>query len=177
MIGLPLQDQADAVLELGKRCANLDMERVGIYGWSFGGYFSAMAAMRRPDVFHAGVAGAPVTDWADYDTHYTERYMGLPQENVEGYRAANVLTYAGQLERPLLIIHGTSDDNVLFTHALKMANALFRVGKPFEFLPLSGFTHIVPDPLVSKRLYGRMLGFFETHVKGRDTGAASKQGS
>ncbi|ANM32093.1 hypothetical protein ABI59_05135 [Acidobacteria bacterium Mor1] len=177
LIELPLQDQADAVVELGKRCANLDMQRVGIYGWSFGGYFSAMAAMRRPDVFHAGVAGAPVTDWADYDTHYTERYMGLPQENVAGYRAANVLTYAEQLERPLLIIHGTSDDNVLFTHALKMANALFRSGKPFEFLPLSGFTHIVPDPLVSRRLYGRMLGFFETHVKGRAVGEIEKQGS
>ena len=167
LIDIPLRDQSEGLERLGRACPNLDMNRVGIYGWSFGGYFSAMAAMRRPDLFHAGVAGAPVTDWADYDTHYTERYMGLPQENKKGYRDANVLTYAPELTRPLLIIHGTSDDNVLFTHSLKMADALFRAGKPFDFLPLSGFTHIVPEPVVSERLYTRMMDFFQRNVRNR----------
>jgi dipeptidyl-peptidase-4 len=126
-----------------------------------------MAVMRRPDVFHAGVAGAPVVDWADYDTHYTERYMGLPQDNPSGYDASNVLTWAPDLTRPLLIIHGTADDNVYFMHTLKLADALFRAGRDFELLPLSGFTHMVPDPLVTERLYTRIMRFLDEHVKQR----------
>ncbi len=165
LIEVPLADQVAALRALGQRHPELDLERVGIYGWSFGGYFSAMAAMRRPDVFHAGVVGAPVVDWQDYDTHYTERYMDLPQHNPDGYAASNVLTWAGKLERPLLIIHGTADDNVYFVHSLKLVNALFREGKPFEFLPLAGFTHMVPDPLVTQRLYGRIMQFFEGHLR------------
>lgn len=164
LIELPLKDQADAVTALAARYPEMDASRVGIYGWSFGGYFSAHAVMRRPDVFHAGVAGAPVADWADYDTHYTERYMDLPQNNPEGYRRANVLTHAGSLARPLLIIHGTADDNVYFMHSLKMTEALFRAGKEFEFLPLAGFTHMVPDPLVTTRLYARIAAFFEREL-------------
>ena len=156
-----------ALQELGRKLDFLDLSRVGIYGWSFGGYFSAMAVMRRPDVFHAGVAGAPVVDWLDYDTHYTERYMGLPQDNPSGYEAANVLTWAGNLSRPLLIIHGTADDNVYFMHSLKLADALFRAGRDFELLPLSGLTHMVPDPLVTERLYTRIMRFFDQNVKQR----------
>jgi dipeptidyl-peptidase-4 len=167
LIDIPLRDQADALQELGRTLDFLDLSRVGIYGWSFGGYFSAMAVMRRPDVFHAGVAGAPVVDWGDYDTHYTERYMGLPQDNPSGYDASNVLTWAPDLSRPLLIIHGTADDNVYFMHSLKLADALFRAGRDFELLPLRGFTHMVPDPLVTERLYTRIMSFFEEHVKQR----------
>ena len=137
---------------------------MGIYAWSFGGYFSAMAVMRRADVFRAGVAGAPVADWLDYDTHYTERYMGLPAENVAGYRDASALTWAKDLSAALLIIHGTADDNVYFVHSLHLADALFRAGKHFELLPLPGFTHMVPDPLVVERLYGRIMSFFQEHV-------------
>ena len=147
---------------LADRHPELDLERVGIYGWSFGGYFSAMAVMRRPDVFHAAVAGAPVVDWMDYDLHYTERYMDLPADNPAGYRASNVLTYAADLSRPLLLIHGTSDDNVYFMHSLKLADALFRSGRPFEFLPLSGLTHMVPDPLGSGRLMATTGAFDQT---------------
>ena len=165
LIGIPLDDQVAALEGLGRKWDALDLSRVGIYGWSFGGYFSAMAVMRRPDVFAAGVAGAPVVDWLDYDTHYTERYMGLPEENPSGYEAANVLTYARDLSRPLLIIHGTVDDNVYFMHSLKLADALFRAGKHYEFLPLAGFTHMVPDPLVTERLYARIMRFFEENVK------------
>ena len=129
--------------------------------------------MRRPDVFRAGVAGAPVADFRDYDTHYTERYMGLLKENASGYRASSVLTYADKLERPLLIIHGTSDDNVYFLHSLKLCDALFRAGKPFEFVPLAGFTHMVPDPLVTNRLYGRVASFLEKNVAGNTAGGAA----
>ncbi|MHC4416432.1 MAG: S9 family peptidase, partial [Planctomycetota bacterium] len=168
LIDIPLQDQVRGLRMLTGACDALDLSRVGIYGWSFGGYFSAMAVMRRPDVFHAGVAGAPVVDWLDYDTHYTERYMGLPQENLSGYEAANVLTYAGGLSRPLLVIHGTADDNVYFMHSLKLADALFRAGRHFELLPLPGFTHMVPDPLVTRRLYTRIVSFFDAHLKNGD---------
>ncbi len=160
LIDIPLKDQCDALKMLGEKFPEMDMSRVGITGWSFGGYFSAMAAMRRPDVFKCGVAGAPVCAWEDYDTHYTERYMSLPGQNPEGYKASNVLTYCKDLTVPLLIIHGTADDNVYFMHSLKMTGELFRNGREFEFLPLAGFTHMVPDPVVMQRLQGRVADFF-----------------
>jgi dipeptidyl-peptidase 4 len=165
LIEIPLEDQVAGLRALGEKYPEMDMSRVGIYGWSFGGYFAAMAVMRRPDVFHVGVAGAPVADWRDYDTHYTERYMGLPEENPAGYEAASVLTYCKDLERPLLIVHGTADDNVYFMHALKMSNALFRAGKHHELLPLSDFTHMVADPLVTTRLYERITGFLAENLQ------------
>ncbi|HEY6868094.1 MAG TPA: S9 family peptidase, partial [Candidatus Eisenbacteria bacterium] len=160
---VPLEDQVSALrtLTIGP---GLDLKRVGIFGWSFGGYLSAMAAMRHPDVFRAAVAGAPVTDWLDYDTHYTERYLDLPRLDPQGYRANSVLTWAPDLKVPLMIVHGTSDDNVYFTNSLKLCDALFRAGKDFEFVPLPGFTHMVPDPVVTTRLYGRILTFFERHL-------------
>lgn len=164
LIDAPLEDQVAVLQALGRRYTELDLSRVGIYGWSFGGYFSAMATLRRPDVFHAGVAGAPVIDWRDYDTHYTERYMGRPEDNPEGYRTCSALTYADQLRRPLLLIHGTTDDNVYFTNTLKMHDALFRAGKPHDLLVLSGFTHMVPDPNVTTRLYERIVMFFKKHL-------------
>jgi len=164
LIDVPLDDQVAVLKALGRRYAELDLSRVGIFGWSFGGYFSAMATLRRPDVFHAGVAGAPVIDWRDYDTHYTERYMGRPEDNPDGYRTCSALTYADQLRRPLLLIHGTTDDNVYFTNTLKMHDALFRAGKPHDLLVLSGFTHMVPDPNVTTRLYERIVLFFKEHL-------------
>ncbi len=165
LIKVPLDDQVAGLQALGKKYHELDLEHVGIFGWSFGGYFSAHAVMQRPDVYHVGVAGAPVADWRDYDTHYTERYMGLPQKNKQGYDDASVLTYADKLSRPLLLIHGTADDNVYFTHSLKISNALFRAGKQHEFLVLSDFTHMVADPLVTERLYERIMQFFIANLK------------
>ncbi len=162
---IALNDQIDALRALGAKHPEMDLSRVGVYGWSFGGYFSAMAAMRRPDVFKCAIAGAPVADWRDYDTHYTERYMGLPDANREGYDKASVLTYCKDLKVPLLIIHGTADDNVYFMHSLKMCDALFRAGRKFEFLALPGFTHMVPDPVVTKSLYSRMAEFFVEHLQ------------
>ncbi len=163
-IDVPLADQVDALQALGARFPEMDLDRVGVYGWSFGGYFSAMAVMQRPDVFRAGIAGAPVADWSDYDTHYTERYLGLPSENPTGYASSSVLTHAPELTRPLLIAHGTSDDNVYFTHAIKMSDALLRAGRDHELLPLSGFTHMVAEPAMMRSLYGRFASFFERNL-------------
>lgn len=165
VITLPLHEQTEVLRALAGSNPELDLSRVGIWGWSFGGYFSAHAAMRRPDFYRAGVAGAPVCDWLDYDTHYTERYMGLPTENAPGYASTNVLTYAADLRVPLLVIHGTADDNVYLVHSLKMADALFRAGRSFEFLPLAGVTHAPNEPEVARRLQARIARFLITHVR------------
>ena len=161
----PLADQVAGLRALGARFADeMDLARVGIFGWSFGGTFAAYAVARRPDVFHAAVAVAPVVDWADYDTHYTERYLGLPETNPEGYARSSVLPWVGELARPLLLVHGTADDNVYFFHTLKLVAALFREGRPFDFLPLVGETHSVSDALVTKRLYTRLVEHFRRHL-------------
>jgi dipeptidyl-peptidase-4 len=174
LIDVPLEDQVAGLKALGAKHPEMDLSRVGITGWSFGGYFSAMGAMRRPDVYKAAVAGAPVCDFRDYDTHYTERYMGLPDENKAGYEASSVVTYCKDLSVPLLIIHGSADDNVYFLHSLKMTEALFRAGKKFEFLPLAGFTHMVPDPNVTIRLNSRIAAFFKQHLGEPRTSSAAQ---
>jgi dipeptidyl-peptidase 4 len=161
---VPLADQSETLIALGKERAYLDMERVGIFGWSFGGYLSALAVMERPDVFHAAAAGAPVTDWLDYDTHYTERYMGAPQRAAEAYAAESPLRKAARLSRPLLILHGTADDNVYFSHSLKLADALLRAGRRFELAPLAGQTHRVNDPELFRAQWERIAGFFLEHL-------------
>jgi dipeptidyl-peptidase-4 len=161
---VPLEDQVRGLHALGEQYPALDLKRVGIDGWSFGGYLAAQAVLRRPDVFRAGVAGAPVTDWYDYDTHYTERYLGIPPAAEAVYREASLLTYASELRRPLLLMHGTADDNVYFCHTLKLVNALFRNGKDYDLLPLSGLTHMVPDPVVMERLHGRIVRFLQKHL-------------
>jgi dipeptidyl-peptidase-4 len=161
---VPLLDQVAGLKALGAKFPEMDLGRVGIYGWSFGGYMAALAAMREPDVFKAAVAGAPVVDWLDYDTHYTERYLGLPDRHAAAYREASLLTYAKELRRPLLLIHGTADDNVYFRHTLKLANALFREGKDCDLLPLPGLTHMVPDPVVMQRMYGKFARYFKKHL-------------
>ncbi|HTW33553.1 MAG TPA: DPP IV N-terminal domain-containing protein [Rhizomicrobium sp.] len=162
-IDIPLADQIDALKALGKRVPQMDMTRVGVFGWSFGGYFSAMATIRRPDVFAAGVAGAPVVDWQDYDTFYTERYMGLPQENPDGYRKSSVLTYAANLQRPLLIVHGVTDDNVHFQNTMQLTLALLKAGRPYDLLLLPG-THMLADDLLRARETERQMEFFAKHL-------------
>lgn len=166
LIAKPLDDQARVLQELGRGLPELDLERVGVFGWSFGGYFAAMAAMQRPDLFKAAVAGAPVADWELYDTHYTERYLGNPNEDPEAYRRSSVLEVAKNLSRPLLIVHGTADDNVYFVHSLRMIDALFAAGRPFEFLPLAGSTHVLADPPAVERLWKRVRDFFRAELTG-----------
>jgi dipeptidyl-peptidase 4 len=161
---VPLEDQVRAMWLLGEKHPEMDVNRVGIVGWSFGGYMSALAVLKRPDVFKAAVAGAPVTDWEDYDSHYTERYMGLLPESQKAYDEANLVNMADKLKRPLLLVHGTADDNVYFRHTLKLTDALFRAGKDFEVLPLPSLTHMVPDPIVTERLWTRIAGHFQKNL-------------
>jgi len=165
LIEIPLHDQVEALQALGRRYPELDLTRVGMTGWSFGGYFTAMALERRPDIFSAGVAGAPVSDWLDYDTHYTERYMGLPDQNAKGYESASALTWAKDLVRPLLILHGTADDNVYFVHSLKLCDALFQAGRSFEFVPLRGYTHMVADSTGVTQVNGRIVRHFQRYLR------------
>ncbi|MCE9530061.1 MAG: S9 family peptidase [Planctomycetes bacterium] len=161
---VPLEDQIKGLKALANRYPQMDMDRVGIVGWSFGGYMSALAVLKRPDVFKAAVAGAPVTDWEDYDTHYTERYLGLLPESQKVYDDANLVKMADKLTRPLLLIHGTADDNVYFRHTLKLSDALFRAGKDFDVLPLPSLTHQVPDPVVMERMWTKIAGHFQKHL-------------
>jgi dipeptidyl-peptidase-4 len=151
LIDLPLADQVEGLQALAKQVPEMDLARVGVTGWSFGGYFTAMATIRRPDVFKAGVAGAPVVDFADYDTAYTERYLQTPQQDGDGYKASNVLTYASSLARPLLLMHGLTDDNVYFENTVKLTQALIAAGKPYQLLLLPG-THLLPDPAIRARV-------------------------
>lgn len=163
---VPLQEQSSALRALAQVVPELDLERVGITGWSFGGYLSAFAVLKEPGLFRAAVAGAPVTDWEDYDTHYTERYMGIPTDpgTQAAYRASSCLVPAAELQRPLLLIHGTRDDNVYFRHSLRLADALLRAGRPFEILPLPGFTHMVPDPVIAEQRWRRTAEHFRRHL-------------
>jgi dipeptidyl-peptidase-4 len=161
---VPLADQVEALQALLVREPAMDPARVGIFGWSYGGYMAAFALLHRPDVFRAGVAGAPVTDWRDYDTHYTERYLGLPAREAAAYDRASLVAHAGELRGALLLIHGTADDNVYFGHSVRFSDALFRAGRDHRFLPLTGFTHMVPDPNVASRLYGTIAEHFLTNL-------------
>jgi dipeptidyl-peptidase-4 len=152
LAGPVLEDQIDALHGVAEQNPDLDLTRVGIRGWSFGGYLSALAVLRRPDVFHAAVAGAPVTDWALYDTHYTERYLGHPEQEPDAYARSSLLEDAARLTRPLLLVHGLADDNVVAAHTLRLSSALLAAGKPHSVLPLSGVTHMTPQEVVAENL-------------------------
>src|SRR5205823_7117726 len=136
LAGPVLEDQVDALREAAARFGDLDTERVAIRGWSFGGYLAALAVLRRPDVFGAAIAGAPVTDWRLYDTHYTERYLGDPNQDPEAYDRSSLLEEAAKLERPLMLIHGLVDDNVVVAHTLRLSQRLMEAGRPHSVLPL-----------------------------------------
>ncbi|MDT8914049.1 prolyl oligopeptidase family serine peptidase [Amycolatopsis sp. PS_44_ISF1] len=140
-----LADQVDGLHAAAAEHPELDLERVAIRGWSYGGYLSALAVLRRPDVFHAAVAGAPVTDWSLYDTHYTERYLGTPQDAPEAYESNSLIAGAGELSRALMLVHGLADDNVFPAHSLRLSSALLAGGRPHVFLPLAGATHMTPQ--------------------------------
>jgi dipeptidyl-peptidase-4 len=154
-----LEDQLDALQAAAERFGFLDLSRVAIRGWSFGGYLAAIAVLRRPDVFHAAVAGAPATDWSLYDTHYTERYLGRPHDEAVAYRHSSLIDDAPNLARPLLLIHGLADDNVVSAHTLRLSNALLEAGRPHSVLPLSGVTHMTPQEVVEENLLLLQLDF------------------
>jgi len=153
-----------ALTDLAEKLPDLDLNRVGIHGWSFGGYLAALAVLERPDVFHVAVSGAPVTDWTLYDTAYTERYLGTPQENPEKYERISLIPKAHKLDRPLLIIHGLADDNVLVANTMRFSSALLAAGKAHSVLPLSGVTHMTPQEIVAENLMLAELEFFQAHL-------------
>ncbi len=159
-----LADQIDAMEALAETHSALDLSRVGIRGWSFGGYLAALAVMRRPDAVHAAIAGAPVTEWRLYDTHYTERYLGHPDRVPEHYDQSSLLLDAGSLGRPLMLIHGLADDNVVAAHTLQLSQALLEAGRPHEVLPLSGVTHMTPQETVAGNLLHLQRDFLLTHL-------------
>ncbi|MEU8539168.1 alpha/beta fold hydrolase [Streptomyces sp. NPDC048717] len=162
---LTLDDQVEALHALAERFP-LDLGRVAIRGWSYGGYLAGLAALRRPDVFHAAVVGAPVADWRLYDTHYTERYLGLPDEEPAVYAANSLVTDAGLSEarepaRPMMLVHGLADDNVVAAHTLRLSSALLAAGRPHEVLPLSGVTHMTPQEQVAENLLLLQVDFLK----------------
>ena len=130
-----------------------------IRGWSFGGYLAALAVLRRPDVFHAAIAGAPPTDWRWYDTHYTERYLGDPNSDPGPYERCSLIADAAKLQRPLLLIHGLADDNVVAAHTLQFSSALLAAGRAHRVLPLSGVTHMASQEEVAENLLLLQLEF------------------
>ena len=154
-----LDDQLDALHALAEADPRLDLSRVAIRGWSFGGYLAALAVLRRPDVVPAAIAGAPVTDWRLYDTFYTERYLGQPDEDPETYERSSLIADAGRLERPLLLVHGLADDNVVSAHTLQLSSALLSHGRPHHVLPLTGVTHMASQEDVAENLLLLQLAF------------------
>jgi dipeptidyl-peptidase-4 len=143
----------------------VDAERLGVWGWSYGGYISLMLLFRAPDLFRAAVAGAPVTDWTLYDTHYTERYLGRPQDNAAGYEASSVFPYAGNLRGKLLIMHGMADDNVLFLHSTKLFRKLQDLGKPFEVMVYPGAKHGLTRQHDGRHAYAMIQRFFDDALR------------
>ena len=165
VVGPVLDDQVTALHAAAERFP-LDLSRVAIRGWSFGGYLAALAVLHRPDVFHAAVAGAPVTDWSLYDTHYSERYLGDPSEDPEPYDRASLIRAVTDAEdartmRPLLIIHGLADDNVVVAHTLRFSSALLAAGLPHSVLPLSGVTHMASQEAVAENLMLLQVDFLK----------------
>lgn len=158
-----LADQVAGVRQLVSM-GFVDAARVGIRGWSYGGFMTLNAMLNAPDVFRAGAAGAPVTDWRNYDTIYTERYMGLPEANADGYKNTALPLKAANLKGSLLILHNYQDDNVLFQNSLQMIDALERAGKQFELTLYTQKTHGVTGP-EARHVDAAMLGFFQRALK------------
>jgi dipeptidyl-peptidase 4 len=159
-----LEDQVIGLHAAAALLPQADLSRVGIRGWSFGGFVAGLAVLDRPDVFHCAVVGAPVTDWRLYDTGYTERYLGNPVDHPEIYDANSLLTRAAKLTRPVMLVHGLADDNVVAANTLQFSSALLAAGKPHEVLPLSGVTHMTPQETVAENLLKLQVEFLHRHL-------------
>jgi dipeptidyl-peptidase-4 len=166
MGSVEVQDQVAGVTFL-RSLPYVDPKRIAVFGWSYGGYMALMCMMQAPEVFAAGIAGAPVTDWHLYDTHYTEQYMGTPQENAAGYAASSVMTYASQLRGPLLIMHGMADDNVLFTHSTTLFKKLQDLNKQFDVMTYPGSKHaLLRHADTGPHAYTAIMRFLDTQLGG-----------
>jgi dipeptidyl-peptidase 4 len=160
---LEVRDQVDAVAALAER-GLVDPERVGIYGWSYGGYMAAMCLARAPEVFRAAVAGAPVTSWDGYDTCYTERYMGTPEENPEGYERSSVMTHVEGIRGQLMLVHGLIDENVHFRHTARLLNALVRVRTESELVLFPDERHVPRAEADRVFMEQRVAAFLRAHL-------------
>ncbi len=156
-------DQVQGARWLGSQ-PYVDAGRIGVWGWSYGGYMTLMLLFKAPGVFRAGVSGAPVSDWSLYDTHYTERYLGRPQDNPSGFAASSVLPYARDLEADLLVIHGMADDNVLFLHSTKLFRRLQDLGKPFDVMVYPGAKHGLIRQHDGRHAYATIKRFFDSSL-------------
>ncbi|WUI52304.1 prolyl oligopeptidase family serine peptidase [Streptomyces sp. NBC_00414] len=156
-----IEDQADAVRAAAELFPELDTSRVAVRGWSFGGYLAAGAVLHRPDVFHAAVAGAAPTDLRLYDTHWKERYLGHPDVQPDHYDRCSLVAHAHKLTRPLMLVHGLADDNVVPAHMLRFSAALLAAGRPHTVLPLAGSTHLVAQEGVIDTLLRMDLDFIK----------------
>lgn len=143
----------------------VDAERIGVSGWSYGGYMSLMLLAQGDGKVAAAVAGAPVTDFRLYDTHYTERYLGLPQENAAGYELSSVFPHLDGMAGALLLIHGMADDNVFFTNSTKLMQALQRSNMPFELMTYPGETHLIRNRAARLHADLTTLAFLDRHLK------------
>ena len=152
-------------MELLKSVPWADIDNIGIFGHSYGGYMTLMSLCKAPGIFKAGAAVAPVSDWALYDSHYTERYMGLPQDNPEAYKQSGVIAHLDKLANPLLLMHGMADDNVLFTHSTLIISELQKLGKQFELMTYPGAKHSMQEAHVSTHRFSTILNFFARHLK------------
>jgi dipeptidyl-peptidase-4 len=157
-------DQVQGARWLGAQ-GFVDPTRIGVWGWSYGGYMTLMLMFKAPEVFRAGVAGAPVTDWSLYDTHYTERYLDRPQDNDAGYSASSVLPYAKDLKGELLVMHGMADDNVLFLHSTKLFRRLQDIGKPFDVMVYPGAKHGLTRQHDGRHAYATIKRFFDENLR------------
>ena len=164
MGGIEVQDQVEGVRWLGT-LGFADLSRVGIYGWSYGGYMTLMAMLRAPELFKVGIAGAPVTDQAGYDTAYTEKYMGTPLDNPDGYRESSVLTHVDRLQGKLLVIHGMIDENVHFRHTARLMQAFIDAGKQFDTLLYPNERHMPRAERDRTDMERRVLEYFERHLR------------
>ncbi|MGX1850668.1 prolyl oligopeptidase family serine peptidase [Streptomyces sp. NPDC055299] len=162
-----LEDQVDGLRAAAEQCGALDLARVAIRGWSFGGFLAAGAVLHRPEVFHAAVAGAPPTDMRLYDTHWKERFLGHPEEQPENYARCSLIGHGHLLSRPLLLVHGLADDNVAAAHTLRFSAELLAAGKPHSVLPLPGATHLPADDTVNEQLLHFQRDFLREALKGR----------
>ena len=148
----------------------VDAKRVAIWGWSYGGYMTLYSLLNAPDVFAAGVSVAPVTAWKDYDTIYTERYMGRPADNEKGYAESAPLEKAAELKAPLLLVHGSSDDNVHMQNSVQILDAFVKAGRPVDFMLYPRKNHGIPGRAARTHLYDKITRFLVEHL-GLESGA------
>jgi len=171
MADVVLGDQVDALHALAEKHPDLDLSRVAMRGWSYGGWLAALAVLRRPDVYHGAVAGAPVADWTLYDSAYTERYLGMPADSPDVYAHHGLIELAQEPPsgpedaRPMLLLHGLADDNVVAAHTLRLSAALLTAGRPHAVIPLPGATHMAAGG-VAERLLRVELDFIRQTLGG-----------